>query len=108
MMAAPETLLAKAEEVLGGVPAFPPFPRGRPGSCWRSPRLLGRRAPARGIPLLWGRSCHAFARWMMASPAAQPSRLRTFPGSLGKRGKEGLHVEMRGQKRRVQVTLHRA
>ena len=36
------------------------------------------------------------------------ARLRTFPGSLGKRGKEGLHIKMRRQKRRVQVTLHRA
>ena len=35
------------------------------------------------------------------------ARLRTFPVSLGKRGKEGLQIEMRRQKRRVQVTLHR-
>src|ERR1051326_7936799 len=35
------------------------------------------------------------------------ARLRTLPAGLGKRGKEGLHVEMRRQKRRVRVTLHR-
>jgi hypothetical protein len=35
------------------------------------PRRLGRRAPARGMPLLWGRSSPAFARWMVASPAAR-------------------------------------
>src|SRR5262245_9910887 len=57
--------------------------------------------------MLWGKTCPAFARWMVASPAAQPSRLRTLPEVLGKRGKEGLEIEMRRQKRRVQVTLHR-
>src|SRR5262249_2471882 len=57
--------------------------------------------------MLWGRSCPAFARWMVASTAAQPSRLRTLPGSLGERGKEGLHIKMRRQKRGVQVALHR-
>src|ERR1051326_4647569 len=36
------------------------------------------------------------------------ARLRTLPVSLGKRGKEGLQMQMRRQKRRVQVTLHRA
>ena len=36
------------------------------------------------------------------------ARLRTLPGCLGKRGKEGLHVEMSRQKCRVQVALHRA
>ena len=35
------------------------------------------------------------------------ARLRTLPGSLGKRGKESLQIEMRRQKRGVQVTLHR-
>ena len=35
------------------------------------------------------------------------ARLRTLPGFLGNRGKEGLEIEMRGQKRRVQVALHR-
>ena len=35
------------------------------------------------------------------------ARLRTLPDLLGKRGKEGLHVEIGRQKRRVQVTLHR-
>jgi hypothetical protein len=57
--------------------------------------------------MLWGRTCPAFAHWMMAAPAAQPSRLRTLPGSLGKRGKEGLEMQMRRQKCRVQVALHR-
>src|SRR5262245_51772528 len=86
--------------------SFSWFPRGRPGACRTPPRLLGRRAPARGIPMLWGKTCPAFARWMVASPAAQPSRLRTFPEILGKRGKEGLQMQMSGQKRRVQVALH--
>jgi hypothetical protein len=36
------------------------------------------------------------------------ARLRTLPVGLGKRGKEGLEIEMRRQKRRVQVTLYRA
>ena len=35
------------------------------------------------------------------------ARLRTLPEILGKRGKEGLEIEMRRQKRGVQVTLHR-
>ena len=34
------------------------------------------------------------------------ARLRTLPGGLGNRGKEGLHIKMRGQKCGVQVTLH--
>src|SRR5262245_29648847 len=55
-------------------------------------RRLSRRAPARGIPMLCGNACPAFARWMVASPAAQPSRLRTLPEVLGKRGKEGLQI----------------
>ena len=57
--------------------------------------------------MLWGRTCPAFARWMVASIAAQPSRLRTLPEVLVNRGKEGLQMQMRGQKRRIQVTLHR-
>ena len=57
--------------------------------------------------MLWGKTCPAFARWVVASIAAQPSRLRTLPGSLGNRGKEGLEIEMRSQKCGVQVTLHR-
>src|SRR5262249_41649986 len=79
---------------------------GRQHSCVRVPRLLGKRAPARGIPMLWGKTCPAFARWMVASIAAQPSRLRTLPGLLGNRGNKGLEIQMRRQKRRVQVTLH--
>ena len=35
------------------------------------------------------------------------ARLRTLPGSLGDRGKESLEMQMRRQKCRVQVTLHR-
>ena len=35
------------------------------------------------------------------------ARLRTLPEVLVKRGKEGLHIKMRRQKRGVQVTLHR-
>ena len=35
------------------------------------------------------------------------ARLRTLPEVLGKRGKEGLQIQMRRQKRRIQVTLHR-
>ena len=57
--------------------------------------------------MLWGKTCPAFARWMIASPAAQPSRLRTLPEVLGNRGKAGLEIEMRRQKRGVQVALHR-
>ena len=35
------------------------------------------------------------------------ARLRTLPEVLGKRGKEGLEIQMSGQKCRVQVALHR-
>jgi len=35
------------------------------------------------------------------------ARLRTLPEILGKRGMEGLEMQMRRQKRGVQVTLHR-
>ena len=35
------------------------------------------------------------------------ARLRTLPEILGNRGKEGLHIQMRRQKRGVQVALHR-
>src|SRR5262249_55446468 len=105
--APPETLPPQGWEVLGGAPAFPGSHAGGQALGFTSTRLLSRRAPAQGIPMLWGRTCPAFARWMVASPAAQPSRLRTLPEILGKRGKEGLQIEMRRQKCRVQVALHR-
>jgi len=89
------------------VPAFPGSRAGGQAPGFVPSRLLGRRAPARGIPMLWGKTCPAFARWMGASPAAQPSRLRTFPGGLGDRGKEGLEIEMRRQKRGGQDALYR-
>ena len=102
-----ETLPLTSREVLGGVPTLPCFRGantalvGRRQDFWADARL------SRGIPMLWGSTFPAFARWMVASPAAQPSRLRTFPGFLGKRGKEGLQIQMRRQKRGVQVALHR-
>src|SRR6185437_6584563 len=34
------------------------------------------------------------------------ARLRTLPGSMGNRGKKGLEIQMRRQKRGVQVTLY--
>ena len=41
--------------------AFPLLERNS-SSCVASLRLSGRRAPALGIPKLWGKSCPAFAR----------------------------------------------
>src|SRR5689334_11156147 len=35
------------------------------------------------------------------------ARLRTLPGTLGKRGNKGLQIQVSRQKRRVQITLHR-
>src|SRR5262249_62096894 len=92
-----ETLPLTSREVLGGMPVFPGSRTGGQALGSTSTRLLSRHAPARGIPMLWGRTCPAFARWMVASPAAQPSRLRTFPEILGKRGKEGPQIQMRRQ-----------
>src|SRR5262249_27396112 len=56
-----ETLPFTSREVLGGVPAFPGSRAGGQARGFTSTRLLGRRAPARGIPMLWGRTCPAFA-----------------------------------------------
>src|SRR5215467_14023616 len=108
----PETLPAKAEEFLGGAPAFPGSRTGGQALGFTSTRLLSRRAPARGIPMLWGRTCPAFARWIFASPAAQPSRLRTLPEILGKRGKAGLKIgdarpETRSTGRAAPAQCHR-
>ena len=53
------------------------------GSCVGSLRLLGRRALARGIPMLWGTTCPAFARWMTRSCAARRRASAPSPGSPG-------------------------
>ena len=52
-------------------------------SCVASLRLLGRRAPARGMPMLRGSTCPSFARSLTRSCAACRRASRHLPNTAG-------------------------
>ena len=89
-------------------PALSWFPRGEAGSCWASAKTFGQTRSGTGNTHALGQDLPRIRALDGCLYCCPQARLRTLPEVLGKRGKEGLQIKMGRQKRRVQVTLHRA
>jgi hypothetical protein len=82
------------------------FPRGRPGSRLRVAKTFRQTRSGTGNTHALGQDLPRIRTLDDGLSCCPQARLRTLPEVLGKRGKEGLQMQMRRQKRRVQVTLH--